>query len=214
MSTQGSLLGGQIDIVLGSGCHRWADVVFDGTKYLVVWQTGENNVGQKIYGQFIGTDGALLGDNFMICDNTTQERWWPAVAVSDSNYLITWGQGSGSACNIWGNADVTVTGVIENEGYTVHDTGLNLTVSPNPFTKLTTVSFGIEHGAERIGLSIYDACGRLVKLFCVPSSVIGHQSSVMWHGCDDHGRQLSSGVYFVQLVAGNYSASQKVLLVR
>ncbi len=214
VSTQGSLLGGQIDIVLGSGCHRWADVVFDGTKYLVVWQTGENFVGQKIYGQFIGTDGSLLGDNFMISDNTTQERWWPAVAVSDSNYLVAWGQGSSSACDIWGNVDVTVTGVTENGGYTVHDIGLKLTVSPNPFTKLTTVSFGIEHGAERIGLTIYDATGRLVKSFNQVSRIENQVSSVVWDGRDDHGRQLAGGVYFVELRTGNQIITEKVLLIK
>jgi len=214
VSTQGVLLGGPIDIVLGSGCHRWADVVFDGAKYLVVWQTGENNVGQKIYGQFIGTDGSLLGGNFMICDNTTQERWWPAVAVSDTNILVTWGQGYSSACDIWGNADVTITAVTENEGCTVDDTGLNLTVSPNPFATMTDIRCQIPDDCKETELRVYDACGRLVKSFCVPSSVISHQSSVTWNGRDDHGRQLSSGVYFVQLVAGNYCASQKVLLVR
>lgn len=214
VSTQGALLGGPIDIVLGSGCHRWADVVFDGSEYLVVWQTGENNVGQKIYGQFIGIDGSLLGGNFMICDNTTQERWWPAAAVSDSNYLVTWGQGYGSACDIWGNVDITVTGVAENQEYTAYDTGLKLTVSPNPFTKLTTISFGIEHGAERIGLSIYDVTGRLVKNFLLPSSQLSSSKSVVWDGRDNHDRQLSGGVYFVTLAADESSVTKKVLLVR
>ncbi|UCG30045.1 MAG: T9SS type A sorting domain-containing protein [candidate division WOR-3 bacterium] len=214
VSTQGSLLGGPIDIVLGSGCHRWADVVFDGTKYLVVWQTGENNVGQKIYGQFIGTDGSLLGGNFMICDNTTQERWWPAVAVSDSNYLVTWGQGYGSACDIWGNVDVMVTGVTESEGYTVHDTGLNLTVHPNPFSTKTDIRYQITGNGQNMQLQIYNAAGQLVKSFYVPSSVIGYQSSVKWDGTDQANRQLNGGVYFVRSMANDCNAAEKVLLIR
>ncbi|UCD18824.1 MAG: T9SS type A sorting domain-containing protein [candidate division WOR-3 bacterium] len=213
-STLGSPVGGPISIVLGGGCHRWADIAFDGTNYLLVWQVGENNVGQKIYGQFIGTDGSLLGGSFMICDNTYQERWWPAVAVSDSNFCTVWGQGAGLACNIWGNLDVTVTGVAEDPGYRLHDTGLTLTANPNPFSTMTDITYQITDDCKNTELRVYDACARLVKLFCVPSSVIGHQSSVMWDGRDDHGRQLSSGVYFVHLVAGNHSASQKVLLVR
>lgn len=209
VSTQGALLGGPIDIVLGSGCHRWADVVFDGTKYLVVWQTGENNVGQKIHGQFVGTDGSLLGGNFMICDNTTQERWWPAVAVADSNYLVTWGQGYGSACDIWGNVDVVVTGVADSEECTAYDTSVRLTVSPDPFTTITDIRYEISDGSRNTELRIYDASGRLVKSFCLPVSVIGNQSSVIWDG-----RQLSSGVYFVTLVTDGGSVTEKVLLVR
>jgi hypothetical protein len=214
VSTQGSLVGGPISIVLGSGCHRWADVTFDGTKYLVAWQTGENNVGQKIYGQFVGTDGSLMGGNFMICDNTTQERWWPAVAVSDSNYLVTWGQGYSSACDIWGNVDVAITGVGETAGYTFYDAGVNLTVSPNPYTKLTTVSFGIEHSAERIELKIYDVSGRIVKYFPILTSQVLNSTSVAWDGTDQAGKQVNGGVYFVRLVVDDYNATEKVLLIR
>ena len=93
VSPQGALVGNPISIAHGSGCHRWADIAFDGMNYLVVWQTGENNVGQKIYGQFIGTDGSLIGSNFMICDDNNNERWWPVVAASDTNFLTVWGQG-------------------------------------------------------------------------------------------------------------------------
>jgi hypothetical protein len=214
VSPQGVLVGDVISIALGSGCHRWADVAFDGTKYLVVWQTGENNVGQKIYGQFISVDGTLVDSIFMICDDTNNERWWPAVAASDTNFLITWGQGYGSASNIWGNVDVPATGVMEHGGYTIHETGLNLSVHPNPFSKLTTISFGIGQSAECIGLKIYDASGRLVKSFNPESWIVNRESEVFWEGRDDQHRMLGSGVYFVKLAADDYSATEKVLLLR
>ncbi|UCD05193.1 MAG: T9SS type A sorting domain-containing protein, partial [candidate division WOR-3 bacterium] len=83
-----------------------------------------------------------------------------------------------------------------------------------PFSKLTTVSFGIEHSAERIGLCIYDATGRLVKSFDQVSSIQNQASSVLWDGRDDNGRQLAGGVYFVKLEAGDLSATEKVLLVK
>ncbi|UCF70740.1 MAG: T9SS type A sorting domain-containing protein [candidate division WOR-3 bacterium] len=213
-STQGAPVGGPISIALGGGCHRWADIAFDGTKYLVVWQVGENNVGQKIYGQFIDTDGSLLDGAFMICDNTYQERWWPAVAVSDSNFCTVWGQGAGSACNIWGNLDVTVTGISEETGLTIHDTRFTLTVSPNPFTKLATVSFDIEQSAERMELNVYDASGRLVKSLYHGSGLVDRESVVSWNGRDDHDRELGAGVYFLRLETGYYSTTAKVLLMR
>ena len=111
ISQQGTFVGDIINIALGNGCHRWADVRFDGTNYLVVWQTGDNNSGQIIYGQFVDTNGLLIGDSFRISDNTNNRRWWPSLAVSDSNFIVTWGQGSSS--DIWGNVDVFVTGIEE-----------------------------------------------------------------------------------------------------
>jgi hypothetical protein len=212
VSPQGALVGSPISIAHGSGCHRWADIAFDGTNYLVVWQTGENNVGQKIYGQFVGTDGSLIGGDFMICDDNYSERWWPAVAVSDTNFLTVWGQGYASACNIWGNADTPVTGVTEDPGYTIHDTGLNLTVHPNPFSALTTVSFGIGHGTERVTLKIYDATGRLVRQWDYPT--IRLSDYVSWDGTDQDNRQLGCGVYFLKLQVGDYGVTEKVPLIR
>ncbi|UCD05187.1 MAG: right-handed parallel beta-helix repeat-containing protein [candidate division WOR-3 bacterium] len=136
-------------------------------------------------------------------------NWW-----GDASGPSGAGPGTGSMVSTYVDFDPWLTSPGIGELIPSTTVRLSLQVSPNPFTKLTTVSFGIEHGAERMGLSIYDATGRLVKSFNQVSSIENQVSSVVWNGCDDHGRQLSSGVYFVQLVAGNCSTSQKVLLVR
>lgn len=111
VSPGGSIIGDLITVATGPDCHRWADVVFDGTNYLVVWQTGDNETGQTLYGQFVATDGSLVGTRFRICDNTSLKRWWPAVAVSDSNFLVAWGQGTDS--DVYANVDAVVTGIHE-----------------------------------------------------------------------------------------------------
>jgi hypothetical protein len=214
VSTQGTLVGSPIDIALGSGCHRWADIVFDGTKYLVIWQTGENNAGQKMYGQFIGTDGSHIGDVFMICDNTYQERWWPAIAVADSNFIAVWGQGSGSSCNIWGNVDVPITGIHEGAGYETCDVGLNLTAHPNPFTHSTDIRYQITDNRQGCELKVYDISGRVVADLFEQISVIGYRSSVKWSGVDDANRKLGSGVYFVELKVGDSCTTEKVILIQ
>ena len=87
-------------------------------------------------------------------------------------------------------------------------------IRPNPFSKLTTVSFGIEHSAKRIGFSIYDAAGRLVKYFLVPTSELSSSTSVKWYGTDAAGKQLPAGVYFVKLEAGNSNTTEKIILLR
>ncbi|UCD18990.1 MAG: T9SS type A sorting domain-containing protein [candidate division WOR-3 bacterium] len=87
-------------------------------------------------------------------------------------------------------------------------------VSPNPFTKLATVSFGIGHGAERMEINIFDASGRLVKSFYHGSGIVNRESVVSWNGRDDHDRQLPAGVYFVRLTANDEVNSVPVLLVR
>jgi hypothetical protein len=87
-------------------------------------------------------------------------------------------------------------------------------IRPNPFSKLTIVSFGIEHSAKRIGFSVYDATGRMVKYFLVPTSELLSSTSVVWDGTDAAGKQLPAGVYFVHLEAGNSNTTEKILLLR
>ncbi len=77
---------------------------------------------------------------------------------------------------------------------------------PNPFSKLTTVSFGIEHSAEPIGLNIYDASGRLVRSFY-------QESVVKWDGTDDVGKRLPAGVYFMRAESGSEERSIPVVLL-
>jgi hypothetical protein len=92
----------------------------------------------------------------------------------------------------------------------------DLQINPNPFSKLTKISFEKGHpdrithssygtgSAECIELKIYDASGRLVKNFNLKSEISNLQSKVSWNG----------GVYFLEFQAGNYKETRKILLVR
>ena len=68
----------------------------------------------------------------------------------------------------------------------------SISVHPNPFSNLTTVSFGIEQSAKSLELKIYDAAGRLVEDLSDRISVIGDQASARWDGST-----VAPGVYFV-----------------
>jgi hypothetical protein len=88
---------------------------------------------------------------------------------------------------------------------------------PNPSTKQIQIRFVIHDSGfvmENSKISIYDACGRLVKSFDLESCIVDHVSSIGWDGTDRANRRVASGVYFVRLVAGDYNSTQKVLLIR
>jgi len=111
VSRQGELIGDAIPIAPGYGCNRWAALAFDGDNFLAVWMSGLNNEPETIFGQFIGNDGALVGDRFPVSGTSAVMRWWPALAFSDSNCLVAWEQGTSR--DVYGNVDVLVTGVAE-----------------------------------------------------------------------------------------------------
>jgi hypothetical protein len=85
---------------------------------------------------------------------------------------------------------------------------------PNPFTALTTVSFSIEQSAERIGISIYDVTGRVVKRLYDASPHSPCAVQVIWDGTDQIGHRVAGGVYFVMLNIGDARFSKKLLLIR
>ena len=138
-----------------------------------------------------------------------------AIAVDNAGYVYITGESIGTTSY---EDVVTIKygedAITEDEGFEIHDTGYNLTVTPNPFSKLTTVSFGMGHSAERMALKIYDASGRLVRSFGPESCIMDHVSSIRWDGTDQSNRQLGSGVYFLRLEAGDYQETQQILLVR
>lgn len=87
---------------------------------------------------------------------------------------------------------------------------------PNPFSNIIHIQFSMRPSphAIKVYLQIYDASGRIVRSFNQESNIESQVSAISWHGDDNDGRELPSGVYFVKLRAGDYSATEKLLLIR
>ncbi len=126
-------------------------------------------------------------------------------------------------------SDVPVVEVGVSEDDYIQSTGvITCDVQPNPFSKLTTVSFSIGQSAKSsvlegressscsrdMALQIYDAAGRLVRSFLLPNSYLLNSTSVVWDGTDDSNRQLPGGVYFVKLRTDGIDILKKVVLLR
>ncbi len=88
-----------------------------------------------------------------------------------------------------------------------------LQINPNPFSKNTDIRYQITD-MRNTELKIYDITGRLVKDFSGQLSAIGYQSSVKWDGRDDQSRRLPSGIYFLKFTAGDYKATEKLVLIK
>lgn len=90
---------------------------------------------------------------------------------------------------------------------------VSLSAYPNPFSKLTSVSFSMEQRAERIELEIFNAAGQLVKSFDPLPHAPGPMQ-VSWDGTDDHGNAVPAGVYIVSLQSDKIIATAKVTVLR
>ncbi|MCK4673282.1 T9SS type A sorting domain-containing protein, partial [candidate division WOR-3 bacterium] len=94
-----------------------------------------------------------------------------------------------------------------------------LVVYPNPFKQITDIRYQIGEGVDSrqksvVSMKIYDASGRLVKDFSLPSAYCLVPTEVSWNGVDNAGQKLPAGVYFLKFAAGDYKETRKVLLIK
>jgi hypothetical protein len=83
---------------------------------------------------------------------------------------------------------------------------------PNPFNPITTITFRLPK-EEKMSLKIYDVTGRLIKTLIHGKTDAGNYR-VMWHGTDEDGKSVSSGVYFYKLETEDYSSVKRCVLLR
>jgi photosystem II stability/assembly factor-like uncharacterized protein len=98
------------------------------------------------------------------------------------------------------------------------NTPLNITLiaTPNPFQYETRIRFtnpDTRSTMYDMSLHIYDASGRVVKSFPLPTSHLSNSTSVAWDGTDHRGKSLAAGVYFVELKTAQHSLSTKIILL-
>jgi hypothetical protein len=81
-------------------------------------------------------------------------------------------------------------------------------VYPNPFNPSTVISYQLSVGSQA-SLEIYDISGRLIES---PLHLSWREAG--YHEVTLEGNDLPSGIYFVRLTAGNYTVTQKIVLIR
>ena len=85
-------------------------------------------------------------------------------------------------------------------------------VHPNPFNPQTTIAFTVRD-PQRVTVAVFDVTGRRVAVLTDEVWPAGSHD-LNWNGRDATGREMSSGVYFVNFRARDTAVTEKVVLVR
>jgi hypothetical protein len=84
---------------------------------------------------------------------------------------------------------------------------------PNPFNPRTTIYFSLpQEGPAQ--LRVFDLAGRLVTTQAWSDLPADQRIEFQWNGQDQHGRQVTSGVYFYRLDSRQHSISKRMSLIR
>jgi flagellar hook assembly protein FlgD len=82
-----------------------------------------------------------------------------------------------------------------------------LTNYPNPFNPTTTISYQIAETGH-VNISVYNINGQLVETLINERITEGFYSTI-WNA-----NNISSGLYFYKLAAGNQTITKKMLLLK
>ena len=83
---------------------------------------------------------------------------------------------------------------------------------PNPFNPETIVPFAVPVSGE-VSVVIYNVLGQEVITLASGVRDAGFYR-LAWNGQDHLGRSVASGIYFVRLVAGDFTGVRKMLLLK
>jgi sugar lactone lactonase YvrE len=83
---------------------------------------------------------------------------------------------------------------------------------PNPFNPSTTINYSLKVNSKVL-LNIYNIKGQKVKTL-VNELLLAGEHSAIWNGRDANDKQVSSGIYFYKLKAGDYQKVKKMILIK
>ena len=88
---------------------------------------------------------------------------------------------------------------------------------PNPFNPETWIPYQLAHAAD-VTLTIYDMNGQVVRRLALGHQAAGMYRSrsraVYWDGRNHLGESVASGLYFYTLIAGEFSATRRMLILK
>jgi hypothetical protein len=83
---------------------------------------------------------------------------------------------------------------------------------PNPFNPHTKINYSLPK-EENVKLMIYDILGREVVTLVSQIQSSGLRS-IVWNGDDNLGNNVGAGMYFYSIKAGNFSQTNKMILLK
>ena len=83
---------------------------------------------------------------------------------------------------------------------------------PNPFTTETKIEYTLKE-AGRVSIDVYNVSGQIVKQL-VNEELLPGKYSVTWDATNNNGGKVKSGFYFYKINFGDFTKTEKMLLLR
>jgi len=174
-------------------------IVNDGTNVIAgtfngVYLTSNMGATWQKKNQGLGADTLFV--SLLIYNNNVFAGMWPMIP---NNSLVS--------PLVWKRSIANISIGIKNISTTIPDKFNLMQNYPNPFNPATTIKWSIKEGAF-VTLKIFDATGQEV------GSYVNEKLNAGVYEANIDASNLSSGVYFYKLQAGNFTDTKKMVLIK
>lgn len=201
VSTSGTVGANKITICDSTQSPMIPTLAYDGTNYLSAWISMNS---KQIKGQYIDATGAHFNSEFVIFDSVAGVLPLGGVATFSANqYLAVCTKLNWAKTEKSDNTNLGIYGKFVEESTSVSEIGNGnyvFNLYPNPATDIITLDI---HSKENMVFCIYNIFGALVK------SGMAKQNQ---NQIDT--RDLSNGIYIVEIKSKEWTEKQKLIIQR
>ncbi len=83
---------------------------------------------------------------------------------------------------------------------------------PNPFNPSTIINYSLPTQTN-VKIVVYNVLGRMIKILIDAEQTAGEYSAY-WNGTDEHGHDVTSGIYLYKIITNDYISSRKMILLK
>jgi subtilisin family serine protease len=192
-----------------------ATTLYQGTAITTNWNSNDDTGVLEVKLEYhIGPNGAytLIADH--VPDTRSYQWMIPAITTDSLQLRITGKDCVGTGAGVSQFLKVRAPTVDAQ-----HDLPTAFFVhkpAPNPFTRSSVIGFDLPMapaGRWPVTVNVYNVAGRKVRTV-VQGALPAGRYSYEWDGRDDSGLSLSAGIYFLNVKAGPYAETDRLLFLR
>ncbi len=178
----------------------WTGELDNNGETVLIYDNTDYNVDSVAYSGFSPWPTAANGDSSSLelinprTDNANYQNWRASNAIGTP-----------------GN-DNTVLGIEDEPLEILPDEFALMQNYPNPFNPVTTIQYVVEK-TSHVRITVFNVIGQPVTTLVDQRQAPGLRS-IVWNGKSANGAQVSSGVYFYRMEAGDFIATKKMLYIR
>ena len=171
----------------------------------IAWSDNRDGNDEIYYTKIDNNGNTLVDDTRLTFDDA--DSWWPRISVDENDGIhITWDDNRNGNREIYYIKGDIITAVDENP--ILYPAEYKLMQNyPNPFNPTTTIHYVIGR-MQPVSLKIYDISGKEVAI------LVNEEKPAGAYTVKFDVSKLSSGIYFYQLKAGDFTQTKKMILMR